>query len=300
LLDIKRYNTRQEHLAAVSGGDDARATETWERLASLNAASTLQTEREAFYDARNAFQFTRGDNLIRLTPEILNERLGGGLAPGDSVVVYARPEMGKTGFVVHLTATAASAGHGVLYLGNEEPIDRTVQRTIASLTGQPTSVCAAHPVEALAGAQRRGLGNITFRDLDPGTMAQIEGAIRQTRPRLVVLDQLRNILHKGDSATVRMEDVQKGFRALAKRYAFTAVSVTQAGDSADGKTFLTMGDVDNSNTGVPGACDVMIGIGATYAMLETPRRGLSFPKNKIGHNHEGVIVSFDKARSRVE
>lgn len=97
-----------------------------------------------------------------------------------------------------------------------------------------------------------------------------------------------------------MEEVQKSIRAMASRYGFAAVSVTQAGDSAEGKAMLTMGDVDSSNTGVPGACDVMIGIGATDSMKETPRRMLSFPKNKIGHTHEGIVVSFDKARNRVE
>ncbi len=300
LLDIKRFNTKHEHIAALSAGDDGRAAETWERYASLVAASTLQTEREAFYDPRNAFAFTRGDNLIRLTPAILNERLGGGLGAGDTVVIYARPDMGKTALVVHIAVTAAAAGHPVLYVGNEEPIDRTVQRAVASITGQPTTVCAEHPQDALAGAMRRGLGNITFRDLDPGTPAQVESAVRQVHPRLVIVDQMRNIMSKGDSATVRMEDVQKAFRAMAKRHRFACISVTQAGDSASGKTFLQMGDVDNSNTGVQGACDVMIGVGATDQMVDTPRRGLAFPKNKLGHVHEGVIVSFDKARSRVE
>lgn len=301
LLDVKRYNAQQEHLAAVSSGADVQSRETWERFAALLDATSLSGGDEAFFDARSAFEYTRSGVLIPVAPPSLRNKLGGGLAPGDSVVVYARPEIGKTLLVIAgFAVPAARSGARVLYLGNEEPIARTVQRAVASFCCKTTDECAANAEKAIAAAEKRGIRNIAFRHLDPGTLAQVESAVRATEPSLVIVDQIRNILHRGDSSTVRMEEVQKSIRAMASRYGFAAVSVTQAGDSAEGKAMLTMGDVDSSNTGVPGACDVMIGIGATDSMKETPRRMLSFPKNKIGHTHEGIVVSFDKARNRVE
>jgi hypothetical protein len=80
------------------------------------------------------------------------------------------------------------------------------------------------------------------------------------------------------------------------------MSVTQAGDSADGKKFLEMGDVDYSNTGIPAACDVLLGIGADDSMIRLSERGISFPKNKVGvgsDSHDGVIVKVRSEVSRV-
>ena len=63
-----------------------------------------------------------------------------------------------------------------------------------------------------------------------------------------------------------------------------------------------MGDVDFSNTGIPAACDVLLGIGANEEAQRQMERGISFPKNKIGvgdSSHEGVFVKVRPAISRV-
>jgi hypothetical protein len=61
-----------------------------------------------------------------------------------------------------------------------------------------------------------------------------------------------------------------------------------------------MGDVDFSNTGIPGAADCMIGIGATREYIAQGHRMLSFPKNKIGgvSGREPVRVTLDATRSK--
>ena len=60
-----------------------------------------------------------------------------------------------------------------------------------------------------------------------------------------------------------------------------------------------MGDVDNSNTGIPAQADVMIGIGATSEDESQGRRVLSLPKNKRSGNHEYFAVNVDPQLSRV-
>ena len=63
------------------------------------------------------------------------------------------------------------------------------------------------------------------------------------------------------------------------------MSVTQAGESAQNKLVLSMGDVEWSNTGIPGAADLMIGIGLDDEYLSTDKRMLSIPKNKVNGRH---------------
>jgi hypothetical protein len=77
------------------------------------------------------------------------------------------------------------------------------------------------------------------------------------------------------------------------------VSVTQAGDSANNKEILDMGDVDFSNTGIPAQADVMIGMGVTPALDQQGVRMLSLPKNKIGGDHSNFLVRINPFLSRV-
>jgi KaiC/GvpD/RAD55 family RecA-like ATPase len=215
------------------------------------------------------------------------------------VVVFARPEVGKTLFVVQLACKAARDGHRVLYLGNEEPLSRTVKRAVSCLTGKTNAEIEPRWEAALAAVRKGGLDNVIFHHLEPGTLAEVERCVRVAKPALVIIDQIRNITAEGDSSTVRMEDVQKAVRSMAAKYSFAAVSVTQAGNTAENKLFLDMADVDSSKTGIPGACDLMIGLGMEEGDKDRPKRGISLPKNKLGHTHEGFVVSFHQHKTQI-
>ena len=77
------------------------------------------------------------------------------------------------------------------------------------------------------------------------------------------------------------------------------ITVTQAGDSASGKSILDMGDVDSSNTGIPAQADVMVGIGMSDEDEANGRRVISLPKNKPGGNHGTFPVLVDPTKSRI-
>jgi len=117
---------------------------------------------------------------------------------------------------------------------------------------------------------------------------------------VLLVDQLRNITSaKSDNYTQLLDKNAQAVRALGKKYDLVTISVTQAGDSASGRAILGMGDVDSSNTGIPGAADVMIGVGVTEALDRSGQRMLSLPKNKLGA-HSQVLVSFDPYRSKMK
>ena len=103
---------------------------------------------------------------------------------------------------------------------------------------------------------------------------------------------------KSDTRTNQLEEAANAMRNIAKRYDAIAITVTQAGDSAQGKAVLDMGDVDSSNTGIPGACDVLLGIGGTEQQIAQGIRTLSLSKNKIGGVHDSFPVRFNPRISK--
>lgn len=238
-------------------------------------------------------------NLIRIMPESLNRQLDGGLLPGHHLVVFARPEMGKTAFLVNAMAGFARDGRRVLYVANEEPIQATAMRLLSRMTGMPKAEIMADPDTADMVAREHGYENVVLARLSPGTPREIEKLIAQFKPHVLVIDQLRNLNVGEDHFVLKLEKAAMAVRQLGKKHGLVVMSVTQAGDSATGKAILDMGDVDSSNTGIPAQADVMIGIGANAEDERLNRRVLSLPKNKVGGNHGMVPVRFEPLLSKM-
>lgn len=239
------------------------------------------------------------EDVIRMMPAALNKRLRGGLMRGHHCVVFARPEMGKTMFIVNLMAGFLRNERKVLYLGNEEPIEDVVVRIVGRMAEMTSREVLENRDRAMQAAEAAGYRNLMLKRLTPGTLREIEELVAKVRPDVLVIDQLRNIQIKEDNMTRSLEKAANGVRQIAGKYKCVAVSVTQAGDSASGKAVLDMGDVDSSNTGIPGACDVMIGIGATQDDERAGRRVLSLAKNKRSGDHSFFPVRVDVSKSKI-
>jgi hypothetical protein len=148
-------------------------------------------------------------------------------------------------------------------------------------------------------AVQGGIENLRIRELSPGSLAELERLVRLEKPAVLIVDQLRNVKAKSENMTQRLDAVAQGVRALGKRYKMATISVTQAGDSARGKAVLDDGDIDSSNTGIPGAADVLIGIGMTEEMDAAGLRMLSICKNKITGWRGSFQVRIDPQLSRM-
>jgi hypothetical protein len=235
--------------------------------------------------------------LIRVAPSSLNERLDGGLLRGHHMIVFARPEVGKTMFLVNSVAGFARQGLRVLYIGNEDPLEDIVLRTVCRMADMTRSEVIESPEQAEERAKHNGYDNVVFAGLSPGTPSEIEALVVEHRPDVVLIDQLRN-LHVGeDNFTRTLEKAAQAVRNIGRRNGCVVVSVTQAGDSASGKSVLEMGDVDSSNTGIPSAADVLLGIGMSGEDEIRGFRVLSLCKNKPGGNHDFFPVRVDPQRS---
>jgi archaellum biogenesis ATPase FlaH len=288
---------------ALAAGEVTDVLDMMEEYNSLSTATSLDSEEES--DLLNAptvddlIGHNEGGDLIPMYPRSLNERFDGGLLRGHHVVIFARPEMGKTMFLCNLVGGFLAAALRVLYIGNEEPIEDTGLRMIGRITERTRYEILADPADAYNLAVERGYKNLYMKRLTPGTPREIEALVREVQPDVLIIDQIRNITMKEDNIVRQLEKAANAVRQIGGRNNCLVISVTQAGESASGKSVLDMGDVDSSNTGIPGACDIMIGIGASGEDEAAGRRVISLPKNKRSGRHDFFPVGVNPSIAKI-
>ena len=227
---------------------------------------------------------------IKLWPKSLNDRLDGGALRGHHVLLFARPETGKTLFSINLCAGFLAQKLNVLYVGNEEPAADIRDRIRGRLLHTSKSnirrdregsarLLAKYSESAVALAEGNSFQNVRYL-LGKGSKWDV-----------LILDQIRNMRLKSDSRTSELEAAGIEARAIAKEFNVLVVSITQAGDSATNKVYLEMSDVDSSKTGIPASADLMVGIGADEAMKLNGLLGISLPKNKLSGIHDKFTVN---------
>jgi hypothetical protein len=147
---------------------------------------------------------------------------------------------------------------------------------------------------------KNGYKNITFIPIHPGSLSEITRHVSRIKPSWIIVDQIRNLNVGAETRVNQLEQAAQGIRNIAKKYDLVGISVTQAGDSADQKLVLTMGDIDFSNTGIPATADLMIGVGVNDEFERQGMVMLSLPKNKLTGKHEHDQFRINKDLSRIE
>ncbi|MEM4167931.1 MAG: DnaB-like helicase C-terminal domain-containing protein [Candidatus Caldarchaeum sp.] len=247
-------------------------------------------------------------NTLPIYPKSVRDVLDGGVRRGHHIVVFARPEAGKTAFSINAAAGLAYKGFNGIYFSNEDRLDDLLMRFASNLTGlNPHDICA-NPQVAQERINRilKGEKRIRVVSMAPGSVEAIEAYCERYKPDWIVIDQIRNLAdRRDDNRVLHLERVASKARNIAKAHNLVCLSVTQAGDSASGKLFIDQGDVDYSNTGIPASADVMIGIGKQKdgGDEESPNeqdnvRGIHLCKNKINGRHERIYVRIVPEISR--
>lgn len=239
------------------------------------------------------------ESLIKVYPQALNDRLDGGVKRGHHITIFARPEVGKTATCVNMSCGFLVQNLRVLYLINEDREEDIMLRHVFCLSGMDKWSVSGDPQRAEELARKRGYANLVVVSIAPGTPKQIEELIDTYKPDVVFVDQLRNLQVRADNRVNQLEYAATAVRNIGKKKSVVMISVTQAGDSADGKAVLEMGDVDYSNTGIPAQADVLLGIGMDATLEAEGRRMMSLCKNKLSGRHEAFPVSITPALSRV-
>lgn len=170
----------------------------------------------------------------------------GGFMPGDLVIVGGRPGMGKSAFALHMAASIAGAGYGVLFASLEMPGAQLGQRLMSMIARQKGvsvpfgSIGNGRLTEqqaqaAVEGAQ--GLADLPIDILEPHvrSLPQILSAIRQrlrykNKPPLaaVFVDHIGLINVPGKkSGYESITEITKQLKAIAMEAGITVVALSQ-------------------------------------------------------------------------
>jgi KaiC/GvpD/RAD55 family RecA-like ATPase len=294
LLRLGRVSTELATLLATGqhGNDTAESLAKYQRLAAGE-------EAEAF-KPRLTIEDYEDDDAVRIPvyPSALNEFIGGGVKRGHNIVVYARPEVGKSQFALNAAAGWCRDGYKVLYVANEEPEQDITDRLLSRLAG-----CDIECLRNM-GMRRRAFirsakayKNWTLLHRAGVTARDIARQAARLRPDIIIIDQLKNLQCADENRALQLDRVAQEVRNLAIEFDCVTVSITQAGDSAEGRLKLSMNDIEWSNTGIPGAADLMIGIGVNEEWYGLNKRMLTVCKNKANGAHGSLPVWVNTKRT---
>ena len=265
--DVRKYVEQFQELESRIFGAEAEDVGTFNRI----SIEELFSERHE-------------TGKLKMLPGSLNDRIGGGIEGGDNILIFARPECGKSLFAINAACGFLMQGARVLYYGNEDPLQLMVRRVVSRLSGLTRGDVLLNPAEASKRAMAKGYENFYFVKGNRNSFPELTAKVESIEPNVLIIDQLRHMETGNDNRVQQLEEAAVRARGIASEYDIPVISVTQAGDSAEGKLNLGQGDVDFSNTGIPGAMDLMIGVGADEEYLHRNMRRISLPKNKLDKN----------------
>jgi KaiC/GvpD/RAD55 family RecA-like ATPase len=307
ILTHKRNQVGYELAQVLSDPDHnpKQAVELADSYRELCLAADLGDQPISFVDYDTLGEFFSPERVIPLFPRRVwrSRLLCGGAQPGHHILVYGRTEQGKTLFAIYQAAAIASAGYRVLYVVNEEAAEIHATRAACSFTGCSIELFNENQTQILDDARKRGLERVSFLKLEPGTFGELENAVRQVKPDVLIVDQLAGIDVGESNPVIALDRAARRIRTLLSRYGIVGISVHQAGDRTERHgqeppAWLTLSDVYSSRTGLPAQCDLMIGIGSDQEMRDRNQRAIALPKNKIGGTHDGFLLRFDEKRTR--
>ena len=227
----------------------------------------------------------------------------GGIGPGNLMIAFARPEVGKTAFWVSLVSAPygfAEQGAKVHAFINEEPAVRTQMRAISSFTGYNREQISENTGEAQV-EWAKIKDNIKMIDTVDWTIDDIDSHCEKHKPDIIVIDQLDKINVKGTFARTdeKLRAIYTGAREIAKRRECVVIAISQASADAHNRDHISFDMMENSKTGKAAEADLIIGIGNRTSNDPTNNmRVLNISKNKITGWHGDPSCIIDKYLSK--
>jgi hypothetical protein len=229
---------------------------------------------------------------LRWRLQTLNRMLGS-LRRGDFGFIFARPETGKTTFLVSEVSNFAQQLHArvanndeeyvgpILWFNNEEQGNKVQLRLYQAMLGVDMAQLFS---DVSCNQQKfRDLGGEYIKIFDSAAIhrKQVEQLCREHKPSMVIFDQIDKIKgFEGDREDLRLGLIYVWGREIAKEYC-PAIAVCQADASGEGKRWLTMENVANAKTSKAAEADWILGIGKTHDVSEEYMRHLHLSKNKL-------------------
>ena len=229
----------------------------------------------------------------------LSDRVSG-IAAGELMVVLARPEVGKSQFIINMVAGPggfAEQGAKTHLIYNEEPARRQVQRMYSSYTGMQWQEILDNREVAQAEFNKIK-HNIKPIDCVGMTLNELDKYCSVHRPDIIIIDQLDRVTPNGryEASHERLAEIYSVARDIAKRYNIAMIGVSQASAEAEGKAEVHYSHAEGSKTAKAATADLIVGIGV--AGENSPVRVLNISKNKISGWHGAIAVNTVPSLSR--
>ena len=247
---------------------------------------------------------TSDDNRWKFNIETLARHVYG-IGPAEFGIVFARPETGKSAFLISMIAGPGGfcqQGAKVLYLGNEERTTRTKLRAIQACSGMTREQITENPDLAMSKYQAIR-DRLIMKDVQEWDLDTINAYCEKIKPDAVFIDQADKVTISGqyNSSHERLRELYRSLRELAKRHDCALIGVSQASAEAEGKTRVDFSMLEGSKTGKAAEADLIIGIGKASSGDDNEpdnRRFINVSKNKLSGFHGYVIAMIEPEVSR--
>jgi hypothetical protein len=298
---FKKEKARQiaeKAIGVVNGEEDIN--DIISLVGSLNVEDffTEDNYEEIEFDLDNILEFTSFKNLFPFRLSTLHDKIPGA-GRQHFVVVFARPEAGKTAFSVYQAAGYLQQNLKVAYFANEESAKRVYLRLLCSALEKTEADIRTSVEESRKEFKEKYAHNLAMIDGVGMDISQVENWVIRNKPDVVFIDQLDKLsvtgnFNRGDERLGRLYTLA---REMAKRNNCLVYGITQCSAEGEGKTKLDYSMIAGSKTDKAAEADLIIGIGKqTQIGEEEMVRTFSIPKNKINGFHGFIVAMLDKYR----
>lgn len=296
--------------AAAIVHSDGSAVEKIDKVGALFAAiETRATAREpvgmdalmvAVIDSINAAAEGNAE-VWRTGIPGLDNRMNGGMRPGELHILAARPSVGKTSIALQIARRVATDGHPVLILSQEMAKEQLGYRQLASAARVPLGNLqvgklsddewrrAAEAVDELARLP------IKVDDEPALTLRAITSKARRVRGvKLIVLDYLQLSEGEGENRTAQVGSISRGLKKLAKQLNCCVLALSQLNRGLESRSDKrpVLSDLRDSGE-IEQDADVIEFLWPLGDATETSRpTGCEIAKNRQGRTGAMVLELF--------
>lgn len=273
----------------------------------VNVGATTMPDTDDNIDA--ALDAMDNDEGIKFRLDCINRSMRP-LHDGDSIILGARPDQGKTSLLASETTFMAPQlpdDRCVLWLNNEGSrmaimpriYQAALNMTMPELYDlKEQGKLYTRYYDAIGGEQK-----IKVVDIHGWNMGQVEHLIEQLRPGLTIYDMMDNVQGYGDSQRLdlRLEALYGKARIMNVQYGMIGIATSQISSEGANEMYPGQSMLKDSKTGKQGACEAILMLGSVEtdaAYVNT--RWISAPKNKLRRPRSKQLqsqITFDRDRS---
>lgn len=301
LLEANSAYELGELLIAYQRGDEINFKANLDAIQDAYTKGLNRNVKIPFIEMNGSiFDDTRNGRGFMWSHEGLNEVMRP-MVGGDSIIVAARPDKGKTTFLCDNARTWVQQlpelypddwqERSIIWFNNEGKGQRIVARFIQSCLGVKMSeVAEMEAAGTLWDAFARKVPHMNalrVLDIHGYKHWQIEDILKKVKPAMVIFDMLDNIkfdglgINGGSRTDQMLEAMYSWAREIACIHNVPVLETSQLSAEAEGLAWPTQAMLKDSRTGKQGACDAILNLGSVNDPSAEAIRFVSLTKNKL-------------------